>query len=134
MEQHTMVGARILNGAMAPILRLGSRVALTHHERWDGTGYPMGLAGAEIPLVGRICAVADVFDALTTDRAYREALSNQVAYTHIRRASGLDLDPQVVDVFFEYLSEIEKAQEANPDGEFLLLQAPLRDPLETLDE
>jgi putative two-component system response regulator len=130
MEQHTMVGARILNGAVAPILRLGSRVALTHHERWDGTGYPMGLKGTEIPLLGRICAVADVFDALTTQRPYREAVSNQEAFSYIRRASGLDLDPQIVEVFFEYLPEVERAQEAKPDGEFLRLEARWRDPLE----
>jgi putative two-component system response regulator len=116
MEEHTLVGARILNGASAPILRLGSRVALTHHERWDGTGYPMGLKGKEIPLLGRICAVADVFDALTTDRLYRRAVSNEEAYAYMRRAAGLDLDPQIVEVFFEDLPEIEMAQKANPDG------------------
>jgi putative two-component system response regulator len=116
MQEHALVGARILNGASAPILRLGSRIALTHHERWDGSGYPMGLAGTEIPLLGRICAVADVFDALTTERSYREAVSNEEAYAHIRKASGLDLDPRIVDVFFELLTEIEAAQEAGTDG------------------
>jgi putative two-component system response regulator len=115
MEEHTLVGARILNGAAAPILRLGSRVALTHHERWDGTGYPMGLKGTEIPVLGRICAVADVFDALTTQRPYRKAVSNQEAYAHIRRARGLDLDPQIVEVFFEHLPDLEAVQAANPD-------------------
>ena len=122
MEEHTLVGARILNGAAAPILRLGSRVALTHHERWDGTGYPMGLKGTEIPVLGRICAVADVFDALTTQRPYRKAMSNQEAYTHIRRARGLDLDPQIVEVFFEHLPDLEAVQAANPD-----LQMPAQD-------
>jgi putative two-component system response regulator len=117
MQEHTLVGARILNGAAAPILRLGSRVALTHHERWDGTGYPMGLKGTEIPMLGRICAVADVFDGLTTKRTYREAVSNEEAYAHIGKASGLDLDPQVVEAFLGSRSEIEAAQEANPDGQ-----------------
>jgi len=117
MQEHTMVGARILNDAAAPILRVGASVALTHHERWDGTGYPMGLKGTEIPLLSRICAVADVFDALTTKRPYREAVSNEEAYAHIRRVRGLELDPQIVDVFFEYLPEIEAAQAANPDGQ-----------------
>jgi putative two-component system response regulator len=90
-------------------------VALTHHERWDGTGYPMGLKGTEIPVLGRICAVADVFDALTTQRPYRKAVSNQEAYAHIRRARGLDLDPQIVEVFFEHLPDLEAVQAANPD-------------------
>ncbi len=128
MQEHTMVGARILNDAVAPILRLGSRVALTHHERWDGTGYPMGLKGGEIPLLGRICAVADVFDALTTQRPYREAVSNQEAYIHLRKAAGLELDPQVVEVFFEYLSEIEGAQKAEPDEESYGLGMEWKDP------
>ncbi len=128
MQEHTMVGARILNDAVAPILRLGSRVALTHHERWDGTGYPMGLQGSEIPLLGRICAMADVFDALTTQRLYREAVSNQEAYIHLRKAAGLELDPQVVEVFFEYLSEIEGAQKAEPDEESYGLGMEWKDP------
>lgn len=131
MEEHTLVGARILNGAAAPILRLGSRVALTHHERWDGTGYPMGLKGTEIPVLGRICAVADVFDALTTQRPYRKALANQEAYAHIRRARGLDLDPQIVEVFFEHLPDLEAVQAANPDlqmsAQDFLSEALLRD-------
>ena len=128
MQEHTMVGARILNDAVAPILRLGSRVALTHHERWDGTGYPMGLQGSEIPLLGRICAMADVFDALTTQRLYREAVSNQEAYIHLRKAAGLELDPQVVEVFFEHLPEIEAAREAEPNEESDGLGTGWRDP------
>jgi putative two-component system response regulator len=128
MQEHTMVGARILNDAAAPILRVGASVALTHHERWNGTGYPMGLKGTEIPLLGRICAVADVFDALTTQRPYREAVSNEEAYAHIRLARGVDLDPQIVDVFFEHLSEIETAQAANPDGELKRPDAGIGDP------
>lgn len=129
MEQHTMVGARILNGASASVLRLGASVALTHHERWDGSGYPMGLQSTEIPLLGRICAVADVFDALTTDRPYRKATPNEEVYGYIRRARGRALDPQVVDVFFEYLPEIEAVQAANPDGEEPNVNFRRRDPL-----
>ncbi|MFO8173853.1 MAG: response regulator [Longimicrobiales bacterium] len=115
MEQHTLVGARILNGAAAQVLRLGARVALTHHERWDGSGYPMGLEGPEIPLFGRICAVADVFDALTTERSYREAVPKEEAYAHIREVGGREMDPRVVDVFFKSLSEIEAARMTDSD-------------------
>lgn len=115
MEQHTLVGARILNGAAAQVLRLGARVALTHHERWDGSGYPMGLEGTEIPLLGRICAVADVFDALTTERSYREAVPKEEAYAHIREVGGREMDPRVVDVFFKSLSEIEAARMTDSD-------------------
>jgi putative two-component system response regulator len=128
MQQHTLLGARILNGATAPILRLGSRVALTHHERWDGTGYPLGLAGTEIPRLGRICAVADVFDGLTTDRPYRKAVSDEEALAHIRKGSGKDFDPQVVGVFFENLEEIAAVEETGFDGNALDLDLGEWDP------
>jgi putative two-component system response regulator len=107
MEKHTHIGSRILESASAPILRLGSTVALTHHERWDGTGYPHGLSGEEIPLVARICAVADAFDAITSHRPYRSAFSRDYAYDHIRRVRGKEFDPDVVDAFFSVLPRIE---------------------------
>ena len=75
MEQHTWIGARILGGSTSELLQIGECIALTHHEKWDGSGYPRGLSGEAIPLYGRICAVADVFDALTSDRPYKTALS-----------------------------------------------------------
>jgi len=110
MRQHPEIGARILGGNDADLLRAGRLIALTHHEKWDGSGYPRGLAGEEIPLEGRICAVADVFDALTTDRRYRKALPNEEVYGIVRRERGVHFDPAVVDVFFHELERIEDVQ------------------------
>ena len=75
MEMHTEVGRRILEGSESPLLQLAETIAWTHHERWDGTGYPRGLAGEQIPIAGRIAAVADVFDSLTRARPYRSAMT-----------------------------------------------------------
>lgn len=74
MQQHTLIGASLLSASGSALLRAGEIIALTHHGKWDGSGYPNGLKGEEIPLYGRICAVADVFDALTSRRSYKEPL------------------------------------------------------------
>jgi putative two-component system response regulator len=99
MRQHTLVGARILEGSEAPVLRLAEQIALTHHERWDGKGYPRGLAGEEIPIAGRITNVADIFDTLLHERTYKEAWAPREAFEEIRRGSGSRHDPAVVDAF-----------------------------------
>jgi PAS domain S-box-containing protein/putative nucleotidyltransferase with HDIG domain len=99
MRQHTLVGARILEGSEAPVLRLAEQIALTHHERWDGKGYPRGLAGEEIPIAGRITNVADIFDTLLHERTYREAWAPREAFEEIRSGSGTRHDPAVVDAF-----------------------------------
>ena len=103
IETHVAVGHGILAGAHSELLRLSDIVAWTHHERYDGTGYPRGLAGDEIPLVGRIAAVADVFDALTSNRPYRTALPEHDAYEEIRESRGFD--PAVVAALDTVLSE-----------------------------
>jgi putative two-component system response regulator len=97
MERHTEVGHELLQGSGNELLDLAATIALTHHERWDGTGYPHGIAGEEIPLAGRIVAVADVFDALTSDRPYRQAWSGDDAYAHLVHERGRTFDPAVVD-------------------------------------
>jgi putative two-component system response regulator len=94
--RHTVIGAFLLSGTAFPVLRLASEIALYHHERWDGTGYPRGLAGEDIPLAGRIVAVADVFDALTSVRSYKRAWSVRDALTEIMSKSGTQFDPRVV--------------------------------------
>jgi putative two-component system response regulator len=106
MKQHTTIGARILSGSRAGIVRLAEVIALTHHERWDGSGYPCGLKGARIPLVGRITAIADVFDALTTRRPYKEPFSVDKSFAIIQENKGTHFDPQVVDIFFAVQDEI----------------------------
>ena len=100
MKQHTIMGGRILEESAAGFIKLGEIVALTHHEKWDGSGYPKGLKGMKIPLVGRIVAIADVFDALTSKRPYKEAFSLEKSYEIIKEGSGTHFDPDVVDAFF----------------------------------
>ncbi|MBC8457344.1 MAG: HD domain-containing protein [Deltaproteobacteria bacterium] len=120
IKQHTTIGARILSGSESEILQAGEVIALSHHERWNGSGYPKGLVGEEIPLYGRICAVADVFDALTSERPYRKAFSNEEAYEILRKGYSTQFDPKVVDAFFEGLDEVVEIQEQYSDTEKVL--------------
>ena len=99
MRTHTVIGASILGGSAAPLLQLAAVIARSHHERWDGKGYPDGLAGENIPLVGRILAVADTFDALTNDRPYRSAVSAAAALHEIADHSGTQFDPKAAEAF-----------------------------------
>jgi putative two-component system response regulator len=101
IETHAAVGHAILAGARSELLRLADVVTWTHHERFDGSGYPRGLVGEEIPLAGRIAAVADVYDALTSNRAYRPALGERAALALITAGRGREFDPNVVDALLE---------------------------------
>src|SRR4051794_24680115 len=101
MQWHTHIGAQLLADSSSPVLQVGEEIALSHHERWDGSGYPFGLSGEEIPRCGRIVAVADVFDALTHDRPYKAAWSEEEAEAHIVGQSGSQFDPTVVEAFRE---------------------------------
>ncbi len=105
MESHTTTGHRILAGSQSDLLRMAATIALTHHERFDGAGYPEGLSGTEIPLEGRIVAVADVFDALLSDRPYRPAFALADAVRLIADERGKHFDPEVVDVLLDNLDE-----------------------------
>lgn len=104
MKTHTTLGARILSGSSSPLVQLAEEVALNHHERWDGTGYPRALGGIDVPLSGRICAVADVFDALTSDRVYKKAWSTGDAVRYIERGAGTQFDPTVVEAFMRVVA------------------------------
>jgi putative two-component system response regulator len=106
IERHPFEGWRILSGSGLALLDTAAAIARSHHERWDGSGYPVGLAGEEIPLEGRIVAVVDVFDALTSDRPYRPALGLEAALEIVRAGAGSHFDPSVVDAFFASLDEI----------------------------
>jgi len=99
VKQHTTIGARILSGGRCPVLGLAHVIALTHHERWDGTGYPRGLRGEEIPIEGRIAAVADVFDALIHDRPYKSAWPVEDAVAEVLNQTDRQFDPGVVESF-----------------------------------
>jgi putative two-component system response regulator len=106
MNQHADVGHDLLGGSGSELLELAATIAWTHHERWDGSGYPRGLKGEEIPLAGRIVAVADVFDALSSDRPYRPRLSADEARAAIVEGSGRAFDPGVVEAFVRSLEAV----------------------------
>jgi cyclic di-GMP phosphodiesterase len=110
MDTHTTIGAQILAGSTSPVIQLGERVALTHHEKWNGTGYPHGLAGDAIPLEARICTVVDFFDALTMDRPYRKAVPNDQVVEMILSETGTSFDPAIIEIFVEVRGEIEAIQ------------------------
>ena len=110
IKTHATIGARILSGGRFPLLKLAEEIALTHHERWDGTGYPHGLKGEAIPLSGRIVALADAFDALTAPRSYRKTRSVEEAVVTIQRAAGTQFDPRVVDTFMALTPETWQAR------------------------
>jgi putative two-component system response regulator len=99
MQRHTLIGSSILAGSISQVLRMGAEIALSHHEWYDGTGYPHNLQGHDIPLPARIVAVADVFDALTHVRPYKEAWSIDQALDNIHGGSGKQFDPMIVDAF-----------------------------------
>jgi putative two-component system response regulator len=105
MKTHTTIGAKILSGAHSDLVKLACTIAYTHHERWDGLGYPRQLAGDATPIEGRIVAVADVFDALTQPRPYKEAWPVEEALAEIERESGSQFDPIVVEALFKLHSQ-----------------------------
>lgn len=117
MKQHTTIGGSILSGSDSGFIKLAEVIALTHHEKWDGSGYPNGLRGTAIPLAGRIAAIADVFDALTSKRPYKEAFSLDKSFAIIREGRGGHFDPEVVDAFFSVEKEILSIRETFKDQE-----------------
>jgi response regulator RpfG family c-di-GMP phosphodiesterase len=106
MKQHTIMGARILAGSSSPLLSMAEEIAISHHEKYDGSGYPYGVMGENIPLVGRIVAIADVFDALLTPRVYKPAFDLDNTLTIMKEGKGKHFDPNLVDAFFDILDEI----------------------------
>lgn len=106
MKTHTTIGAELLSGSNSRFLTMARDIALTHHERFDGTGYPNGLKGEDIPIVGRICGLCDVFDALLSHRPYKRAWTLDETLKEIQRTSGSHFDPIVVDAFMNILPQI----------------------------
>ncbi len=105
MKTHAKIGADLLSGSDSDLMKMAETIALTHHERWDGTGYPQGLKKEEIPLVGRITAVCDMFDALMSNRPYKKAWSLSETLKEIDRCSNTHFDPKVVEIFTEVISK-----------------------------
>lgn len=108
MKTHAMLGYKLLKNSQSAYLKAGSIIALNHHEKYDGTGYPNGLKGENIPLLGRITAIADVFDALTSQRPYKKAWSFEEATTFLQEEKNRHFDPVLVDLFIEHLEEFKK--------------------------
>jgi putative two-component system response regulator len=113
VKRHPIIGAEILRGSPSIVLQMGETIALTHHERWDGSGYPYGTKGEAIPVPGRICALADIFDALTTRRPYKDEIPVAEAYQLIMDNSGVLFDPALVQAFSESFDEITKIRQMN---------------------
>lgn len=118
MKTHTTIGAKILSGNNSELMELARVIALTHHEKWDGSGYPKGLKGEEIPLEGRICGLCDVFDALSSKRTYKKAWSIEDTVAEIDRTSGTHFDPILVKLFKKILPDVLaiKKQYVEPEG------------------
>jgi HD-GYP domain-containing protein (c-di-GMP phosphodiesterase class II) len=108
MKQHTIIGYKILSTVDNPLFKMASNIALYHHENWDGSGYPKGLKGEEIPLEARIVALVDVYDALSTDRVYRKAWSEEKVLKYIKELNGKKFDPNIVEIFLNNYDEIKK--------------------------
>jgi putative two-component system response regulator len=106
MKQHAVIGYQVLSSSKSALLQVAAQIAHTHHEKFDGSGYPQGLAGQAIPLFGRIVAVADVFDALTSERPYKRAWTVEAAAEMLREGSGSHFDSICVDAFFENFEEV----------------------------
>lgn len=127
MKEHPEIGHQILGQGHAPLFKLAAEIALAHHEKWDGSGYPKGLAGEEIPESARIVALADVFDALTTKRPYKEPWSEAEVKQYILENRGKHFDPRLVDLFIEYYNEFTLLHcdwEHRQESEFLNTMRP----------
>ncbi len=114
VEQHTINGKKLLEGNAAFVLQSAEAIAYTHHERWDGSGYPQGLGKNDIPFAARTCALADVFDALTTPRSYKQAISEDEARELIKEASGKLFDPKLVEIFLDSPKVFSLIKQRNP--------------------
>ena len=116
MKVHTVMGYEILQSSDSKLLQFAAQIALTHHEKFDGTGYPRGLKGDEIPLISRICTLSDIFDALTTERIYKPAWTVEQAIAEIDSQNGTTLDPKIVEAFKIALPDILKIRQEYADN------------------
>jgi putative two-component system response regulator len=116
MKIHPQIGHEILSRSSAPVFRLAAEISLHHHEQWDGSGYPEGLSGEDISLPSRIVAIADVFDALTTKRPYKEPWSMDKAFNYLAEKAGTQFDPELIEIFCKCRNEVEEIKEKYRDG------------------
>ena len=111
MKTHAQMGQDIIGDDSSELLRMANTVAIAHHEHWDGSGYPNGLAGEDIPIAGRIVAVADVFDALTSVRPYKDSWPVEDALAYLKQNAGIRFDPELVSLFIDNISKIRAIKE-----------------------
>jgi putative two-component system response regulator len=131
MKQHTIIGGKILSGSDSSILKTAEAIALTHHEKWNGCGYPFKLKGLNIPMAGRIAAIADVFDALTSERPYKKAFSLEKAFDIMAEEREKSFDPELLDAFFSIKKEISEIRNTHSFDHKIKLDFFLTDPLQT---
>ncbi len=125
IKLHTVIGSRILSGTTLPLLELAKEIAISHHERWDGGGYPLGLKVSDIPISGRIVAITDVFDAITSKRVYKEAWPIEQALEYLKSMRGTQFDPDIVDAFFaieDQMTNVRQAKGDAPESKPIILQ------------
>jgi putative two-component system response regulator len=115
MKKHTLIGAKMLERSHSSILNMASEIALCHHERWDGTGYPRGLSGADIPESARIVSVVDVFDALSHDRVYRHAFPDDHVLSLMNEGCGTQFDPSLLAAFLANYDAFCRIAQESPD-------------------
>ena len=111
MKTHVDIGVEILSGSDSKLMYMAAEIAQNHHEKWDGSGYPQGLSGEDIPFLGRIVAVADVFDALTTERPYKDAWPVEKAVEFLKDQSGKHFEPRLVELFLDNLPDVLKIRD-----------------------
>ena len=115
MNTHASLGYEMLKHSNRPLLKMAAIVANEHHEKWDGSGYPRGLSGENIHIYGRITALADVFDALGSDRVYKKAWDDEKIFNLFKEERGKHFNPKLIDIFFEHLDEFLKIREKFKD-------------------
>ncbi len=115
MKDHALIGAKILQGSSVPFIRMGAQIAASHHEKWDGTGYPKGLHSTQIPMEARITALVDVYDALSQKRCYKEAWPEEQVLSFMTARRGTHLDPQLLDLFLKHIDVFRGIRESNAD-------------------
>jgi putative two-component system response regulator len=113
MKQHTLIGARIFQHSKSPLLQAASQIAASHHEKFDGSGYPYGLKGESVPLFGRIVTMVDVFDAVVSKRCYKDKWSYKEGLDYIESLAGTHLDPKLVEIFKKIEKEVRSVYDAN---------------------
>ncbi len=115
MKDHTVIGAKILQGSSVPFIRMGAQIAVCHHEKWDGSGYPKGLHSTQIPLEARITALVDVYDALSQKRCYKEAWPEDQVLSFMAERRGTHLDPELLDLFLQNIALFREIRISNSD-------------------